>query len=173
MRSSIIAIICATTLVACAARVDKPRYLHEVPMGTLLSLERELPFEADSLRVYLQDGKVYTRRALILDYGGASNYKPLCTLELREKLDTALTLTPRDYSIVGVKRDTTYQSFGISEFRTQWRLSGGEVPQALYFTCFRLGREASEPPITLEEIDRAVGGYFRLKPAAEPAPTKP
>lgn len=170
MFRSAFAVLILAILAGCATSPGQPRYLHEVPLGTILSLEKELPFEADSVRVYLQGGKVYARRALILSYGGASVYQPLCTLELREKLASTLSLSPREYTIEAVKREATYQSFGTSEFRTQWRLNGGGEPQALYFTCYRLGREATDPPITLEEIDRAVGGYFRLKPAGGTLP---
>ena len=161
-------------LTACATTGPTPRFLHEVPKGTVLSLERPLPFRANSVRVYLQNGKVYPRLAILMNYGGANQYQPYCALELQRAPASALTLSPRKFVIVNADWDTTYEFFDKSIFRTRWRLSSGGTPQALYFTCYRLGSESHDTPIRLEEVDSIVGDYFRLLPAestVKPAPT--
>lgn len=154
-------------LAACAATAQRPQYLHDVPEGTVLSLERPLPFQADSLHVYLQNGKVYPQLAVIMDHGGANRSLPYCTLELRDKPTSALTLTPRQYVITGVTWDSTYTFFGNSLYRTRWQLSGGGQPAAMYFTCYRLDSASQGVPIKLTEVDSIVGDYFRLIPAKD------
>jgi len=156
-------------LTACAATGPTPGFLHTVPKGTLLSLERPLPFKANSARVYLQNGKVYPRLAVVMGYGGANRYQPYCTLELQHISTSALTLSPRKFVIVATNWDTTYEFFDKSMFRTRWRLSGGGSPQALYFACYRLGSESHDTAIRLNEVDSIVGDYFRLLPAEPPA----
>jgi len=153
-------------LAACAGTPAQhaPRYLHEVPAGTLLALERPLPFKAGNIRVYLQDGQVHHGFGFF-GHGGVNRYRTHCLLELRRKPPADFSLEAREYRLEAVHWDVTYLMLDTSEFRTEWRLGGGGEPQAYAFTCFKTGNAAFEAPLSLPEIDHAVGDYFRLKAA--------
>lgn len=153
-------------LAGCAGPASQPapRFLHEVPVGTLLSLERQLPFKAGTIRVYLQDGRLHQGFGFF-GHGGVNRYRPYCMLELNQKPASDLVLEAREYRMEAVRWDITYQMMDTSEFRTEWRLSGGGEPQAYAFTCFKADNAAFESHLTLQEIDHAVGEYFRLKEA--------
>lgn len=154
----------ALLLTGCAgtATLHTPHFLHQVPAGTLLALERPLHFKAGTIRVYLQDGQPYHSHGFF-GYSGINRYRVHCMLELRHKPSTDFTLSARDYRLDAVRWETTYLMADTSEFRTEWRLSGGGEPQAYTFTCSKADNAAFEPHLTLEEIDHAVGDYFRLK----------
>lgn len=163
-------ILLSLLLTACATTVQTPIYLYQVPRGTVLSLERPLTFKAGTTSVYLQDGKLFSQMAIVWNYGGVNRYLPYCALELRRKVGQTQTLSPRKFVITGVKWDSTFENmFDLSMFRTQWRLSGGGEPQALTFTCYRMGTASHDSPIRLDEVDGIVGDYFRLMPAKEAA----
>ncbi len=154
-------------LVAGCAATDQhrpPRFLHQVPPGTLLAVERPLHFKAGSLRVYLQDGQLYYGYGFF-GRGGVSIYRPYCMLELKQKPSGDLTLPVREFRLDSVRWDVTYQIRDISEFRTEWRLEGGGEPRIHAFVCVKTGNAAHEPHLTLDEIDDVVGDYFRLKAA--------
>ncbi|GAB4294105.1 MAG: hypothetical protein Kow0096_10080 [Thiohalomonadaceae bacterium] len=152
---------CATS----GERAATLRFLHQVPAGTLLSLERTVQFPAGSLRVYFQDGKLY-QNAGILGFLGVNRYRAYCALELRQKPAADLELTPRQFRMDKVEWDVTYVGLDTSEFRTQWRLSGGD-PAPYAFACYKTGNAAYEAPLSLKEIDRVVGEYFRLQSRAD------
>lgn len=167
MRIWLLYLSVALLLAGCATsgeRAATPRFLHQVPAGTLLSLEKPVQFPAGNLRVYFQDGKLY-QNAGILGFLGVNRYRAHCALELRQKPAADLELTPRQFRMDKVEWDVTYVMLDTSEFRTQWRLSGGDpVPYA--FVCHKAGHAAYEPPLSLEEIDQVVGEYFRLQSGA-------
>lgn len=167
MRTWLLLFPLSLLLVACAGTAPQqaPRFLHEVPVGTLLSLERALPFKAGVIRVYFQDGQVHHGFGFF-GHGGVNRYRTHCMLELSHKPSTDFSLAPREYRLDTVRWDVTYLMLDTSEFRTEWRLSGGGEPQAHAFTCFKTGNAAFEPHLTLQEIDHAVGDYLRLKAAA-------
>lgn len=151
-------------LTGCAGPTERqtPRFLHQVPAGTVLALERELTFKAGEIRVYFQDGQLHQRFGFF-GRGGVNRYRAHCMLELKQAPDTALNLSPRDFQLRSVRWDVTYLMMDTSEFRTQWRLTDGGEPSVHAFTCIKTGNAAYEPHLTLEEIDRVVGNYFRLK----------
>lgn len=150
-------------LAGCAgmATQETPRFLHEVPAGTLLSLERPVQFRAGVLRVYFQDGQLHHGFGFF-GYKGVNRYRAHCALELNRKPDADFDLTPREFRLARVLWDVTYLMMDTSEFRTQWRLGGGGEPQAYAFVCYKTGNAAYESPLSLEEIDHVVGDYFRL-----------
>jgi hypothetical protein len=141
-----------------------PRYLHQVPAGTLLSLERPVQFLPGVLRVYFQDGQIH-RGFGFFGSDGINRYRAYCALELQQKPTAALELSPREFRLAHVTRDVTYVMNDTSEFRTQWRLAGTDEPQAYAFVCYKSANAAHEPPLSLEEIDQVVGDFFRLKEA--------
>lgn len=152
-------------LAACATSGERtPRFLHEVPAGTVLALERPVPFAAGQWRAYFQDGRLYSGYG-IFGRGGVNRYRAHCILELSREPDADRTLSVREYRLAAVRWDVTYLAMDDSEFRTQWRLAGGGEPQAHSFACYKIGNAAFERHLTLEEIDRVVGDYFRLKKA--------
>lgn len=165
MRSSWLMCLSVVLLLAgCAVPGDRaaaPRFLHQVPGGTLLSLERPVQFIAGSLRVYFQDGKSY-QNAGTLGFLGVNRYRAYCALELQQKPAADLELTPRQFRMDKVAWDVTYVMMDTSEFRTHWRLSGGD-PAPYAFVCYKTGNAAYESPLSLEEIDLVVGDYFRLR----------
>lgn len=162
-------LILTLLLTACAGGPERPapQFLHQVPAGTRLSLERPLPFKDGSLRVFLQDGQLYYGYGFF-GRGGVSIYRAYCMLELKDKPSGDMTLTPREFRLGAVSWDVTYSIRDMSDFRTEWRLDGGGEPRIHAFVCRKTGNAAYEPPLTLEEIDRVVGDYFRLKPGDGP-----
>jgi hypothetical protein len=157
-------LLCPLLLSGCATTASDhpPRFLHQVPAGTLLSLERPLQFRAGVLRVYFQDGQIH-RGFGFFGSDGINRYRAYCALELQQKPDADLELTPREFRLAHVTWDVTYVMNDTSEFRTQWRLDGSDEPQAYAFVCYKNANAAHEPPLSLEEIDQVVGDYFRLK----------
>jgi hypothetical protein len=161
-----LSLLTSLLLAGCAATAPQqtPRYLHQVPVGTLLSLERSLAFQDGATRVYLQDGQVHKGFGFF-GYGGVNRYRAHCMLELAHRPTADLTLSPREFRLATVRWDVTYQQSDTSEFRTEWRLTDGGEPRVHAFTCIKAGNAAYEPPLTLQEIDQVVGDYFRLKSA--------
>ncbi len=166
MSARLLILILILLLTGCAGTAERqtPHYIHEVSPGTLLSLERSLPFKAGSLRVFLQDGQVHHGFGFF-GHGGVNRYRAHCVLELKQKTVADMELVAREYRLTAVQWDVTYLMLDSSEFRTEWRLSGGGEPAAHAFVCRKIGNAAYERHLTLEEIDHVVGDYFRLKAA--------
>ncbi|MFA5627273.1 MAG: hypothetical protein WCX90_01225 [Thiohalomonadaceae bacterium] len=143
-----------------------PVFLHEVPAGTLLALERTVNFAPDSMRVYFQNGEVYSQPGILI-LQGVNRYRPYCVLVLRDKSATERKLTPRQYRLDRVNWDVSYMVMDVSEFRTEWLITG-EDPEPHSFVCYKRGNAAYEQALSLKEIDRTVGSYFKLvKPNGE------
>lgn len=156
-------------MVGCASKgtapgSSAPLFLHEVPVGMHLSLERSVKFEPGSLRIYLQNGEVHHGFGFF-GRGGVDRYRTYCTLVLGDSLKETDTLTPREFTIESFQQDTTYLLNELSEFRTEWRLSSENSPKPWAFTCYKVGNAAYEGPIKMREIDVVVGDYLRIKPA--------
>jgi len=136
-------------------------FLHQVPAGTRLSLEKKIVFPPDSARAYFQNGEIFSQSGLTL-FHGINPYRPYCILTLREAATEEFALSPRRFHMQSVNRDVSYEAMDTSIFRTQWMLRGGK-PEPHAFTCYKKGSAAYERPLSLREIDRAVGGWFRLQ----------
>lgn len=162
-------IVGVAMLVGCAdaGTHQVPRYLHEVPTGTHLTLAKPLPFEPKSLRIFLQDGKVANDLGFF-GFKGIDTYRPYCRFELAQKAAEARTVEPQEYVMDSVSWESMPGEFNMAHFRTQWRLSGGNPP-AWAFTCYKNDSGATGQPLTLEDVDHVVGGYFRLAPGSSPS----
>jgi hypothetical protein len=147
--------------------------IYPPPVGTRFSLKQDLVVPAHSAHVDLQDGQTVSLHKL-------NQYHPYCRLDVQDVRDTPQTLTPDEFVVKRVYRQTTdlvaqqsdrFQMIRVSEmdggptfmiYRTVFDLSSMKQPQVRRMTCERWDRPSLGEHVSLREIRTALGNYFSV-----------
>ena len=153
---------------------------YDVPVGSTLTLNRDLLIPADSVRVYIQNGEV-------IPYG-ANRFYPYCTLEVRRKLAIpqrlpAGTLVVDNFArhrtqfVVAVDADArpglrkvrlpllfSRDDPGLIEYASYFYFQPTEAgPEVLNLTCSHLQDWGEGRFLTVPEIQATLGNVMSLR----------
>ena len=131
--------------------VNSPEY--EIPHGSKIVLVRALDIPSGYSHIYLQDGVQST---------GADEYTVSCRFETRN-LGPA-TIQPDTFMI----RETSSMQNWVSRpdsmrFYREFHIDAGKQPDVLKFVCQYVGEPLSGRPVSVPEMEKAVGTYVHFE----------
>lgn len=138
--------------------INSPYY--KVPPGSSIVLDRDLEIPAGLAHIDLQDGTPST---------AVGNYNVSCTFSIRH-LGPA-TIKADTFRI----RDTSIGQEWVSRpdimrFYREFRLTSETQPDVTHFVCQDWDGPLMGKPVSVPEMEKAVGGYVTFRFAASPAP---
>ncbi len=169
------------SLTACQSNANLPisSPYFKVPVGSRLVLNQPLEIAPTSATVRLQFGKIVSRF-------DSQDFEPACVFESNIVGESAQRIEPDTFDIIRVRRgnsslsahappragliavSTRFIGDGASRqfYKTEFFLRSKKQPQILAMTC-QHAREAGATaaelrPLTVAEIQQALGGYFTL-----------
>ncbi len=185
MRSWLTLTVLAALLVGCqtmprGGNENAPYYV--VPAGSRLTLHQALPVQPDSLRVYIQNGRV-------LKNAEVQHYYPFCSLELDRLSDVARTVAPDEFLItkavheefsgaiadagpllyarasLGRRVDQGGNPGGplMVSFSTRMELRSEKQPDVRRITCAQWGYQGIDRHATVAEIRKTLEPLFTLR----------
>ena len=156
---------------------DSPYYV--VSPGTRLILNQTLTIPAEQVAVWLQDGRVVPADDVRM-------YYPHCKFELRRRLATTQTVAPDEFVVTRVSRSLLHSvhapavdrllagvGFGfnlggngpsVQTFATRMDLGSDRQPDVMRLTCGQWGYPYDGQHVTVNEIRRALGDVFAVRP---------
>lgn len=159
---------------------------YRVPVGSQLTLHREIEIPPDQVGVFIQDGKLLPSSA------GMRNYYPHCKFEINTRRDVTRTVAPDQFEItrtvqeenthavgldtlqfarvsisvgVGIGMrvgDITDNGVSITTYATRMYLRSTAQPEARVLSCGQWGYPPDLEHVTIQEIRRALGDIFTL-----------
>lgn len=170
---------CQPAFVNGTANESSPYF--QIPVGSTLSLRKEIIVPPRTDRLYFQDGNLPA-------WYNVNKYQPYCVLQVKPSNTQARIVEPDDFVITSVstahyfqllerqaspvergtvvvlvagERDTRgdndYEVFG-----TAMELHSGRQPGVTRLTCADWGLPQPGTHITVNKIRRALGAYFRV-----------
>ena len=135
-----------------------PHYLP--PLGSRLILNRGITIPPNQLSVYLQYGKILPSRDV-------DAYQPNCKFELRDIFEYAQHITPDQFEIYKIQRDSQLVLSQPITIATLGRMSEGDAPMAeIYSTTFYL-RSPKQPQVLYLTCqhwdDPSTGSHLNIK----------
>ena len=135
-----------------------PHYLP--PLGSRLILNRGITIPPNQLSVYLQHGKILPSRDV-------DAYQPNCKFELRDIFEYAQHITPDQFEIYKIQRDSQLVLSQPITIATLGRMSDGDAPMAeIYSTTFYL-RSPKQPQVLYLTCqhwdDPSTGSHLNIK----------
>lgn len=158
-----------------------------VPVGSTVTLTREITIPAENVAVYLQGGAV-------VPSGRVNQYYPHCKFELRTRRDTAQTVTPDEFAVVKVAREIGHSvaydgvrlarvSIGIGvnigldgdggslqAYSTRLTLRSARQPDVFRLSCGLEALPHEGEHVSIADMRRALGGVFTLELAGRGKP---
>jgi hypothetical protein len=174
-------VVAAALLTACQTTAyegneNSPYY--QVPVGSRLTLNRDLAIPANQAGVYLQGGQVVPQAQVNM-------YHPHCKFELRRVPDTALTVRPDEFVITRAVqneqhsvraplqlaagpgfRATRAQEDGgptVQAYVTRLNLRSERQPDVLRLNCGQWGYPPHTEHVSIQQIRKALGEVCTLK----------
>ena len=161
------------SLAACQSiRENQARWhrTHDVPAGSMVSLERAVAFPADRANVYIQDGQVRP-------YGSVDLYSPHCELIVRDDISHARTVAPDTFEIyrsvqeinpiygMQTSGSATFPGAGESRamFQTTMYLRSKRQPHVYQLVCGHWVYASSDDYLTVAQIRAALGKLMVLR----------
>lgn len=181
MKPAIIAIL-AALLAACQTTAyegneNSPFYL--IPVGSTVTLTRNLTIPANQVAVFLQGGDVVAS-------GGTNQYYPHCKFELRRRLDTAQTVQADSFEITKVTQEIGHSvtlddlqlagvSIGIGihagadsdgaslqTYSTRMTLRSARQPEVFRLSCGLAALPHEGQHVSINEMRKALGNVLTL-----------
>jgi hypothetical protein len=152
--------------------INSPYY--SVPVGSTLTLNKEIEIPAGHVSMYMQRGKQY------LGYGDVEKYYPSCKFELNTPLkDVRQIVHPDVFTIYKVVRDTYVVQSNAVMLASIVMDGSGDGPTALTFSTIMYLRSEKQPDVfrltcehwddptdgdhlTISDIRKALGDMFTL-----------
>ena len=179
-------VLLASILAACQSTpypVTSPYY--QIPPGSRLILDRPIEIAPDSATTRLQFGKILGR-------SGVNEFEPMCVFEITTVAERVQRVEPDSFEITKVRRsESTHWAAAPSVpglLKASWGWGGGMTryylktemflhsavqPQVLAMTCQRAWDSGSsvqtQRPLTIAEMQQALGDVFRFQLASAPA----
>ena len=161
------------SLAACQSiRENQARWhrTHDVPAGSMVSLERAVAFPADRANVYIQDGQVRP-------YGSVDLYSPHCELIVRADISHARTVAPDTFEIYrsvqeinpiyGMQTSGSASFPGTGEsramFQTTMYLRSKRQPHVHKLVCGHWVYASSDDYLTVAQIRAVLGKLMVLR----------
>ena len=147
---------------------------HYLPsLGSRLILNREITIPPNRLSVYLQYGKILPSRDI-------DAYRPNCKFELRDIFEYAQHITPDQFEIYKIQRDSelvlsqpiTVAALGrmsdgdapMAEiYSTTFYLRSPKQPQVLYLTCQHWDDPSTGSHLNMKQVRKALGDIMSLE----------
>jgi hypothetical protein len=154
---------------------------YRLPVGSQLTLNRELSVAPGRAAVHIQDGRAVAPSEV-------RTYEPHCRLALRSLDANARTVRPDTFEVIrsyqershdvrlgdvqlaragGGLRLAAFDDAGpsIVAFATRWQLRSATQPDVMLLSCGRLGYPPQDGHATFADIRRALGSLFTVRPA--------
>ncbi len=131
--------------------VNSPFY--KVPAGSSIVLNKELTIPAGQAHINLQDGIATT---------GAGNYNVSCTFSVRNLGPS--TIKPETFTIKETSTGEEWVSQpNIMRFYREFRLTSATQPDVMHFVCQDWDGPMMGRPISVPEMEKAVGEYVSFR----------
>jgi hypothetical protein len=164
-------------------RGDENSPYYVVPVGTQLTLTRELQMSPDQVSVYIQYGK-------LLSYPAIQKYEPFCKFELFHRIESARTVVPDEISVIKAVQEDSYDKFAqagawqfvplsarrfaqsggsdkggpsIRSFTVKMDLRSAKQPEIFRMTCGRWSAYTSYEHLSIAEIRSTLNPLFTLR----------
>lgn len=152
---------------------------YPIPVGSRLTLNKELTIPAEQVGVFLQDGRA-------LSSAEVSHFGPYCKIELYTLRNVARKIAPDEFTITRVGQERTKTGAGgpmpygnlyaslvadiadrdgkaVETFATRMDLRSAKQPDVFRLICSQWGHPGMEHHVTIAEIRSALGELFTLR----------
>lgn len=177
----LVAVLAACQTASYRGDENSPYYV--VPVGTQLTLTRELQMNPDQVSVYIQYGK-------LLSYPAIQKYEPYCKFELFHRIESARTVVPDEISVIKAVQEESYTRFAqagalqfaalsarqfaqsggfdqggpaIRSFTVKMDLRSAKQPEIFRMTCGRWSAYPSYEHLSIAEIRSTLNPLFTLR----------
>ncbi|MBI3899515.1 MAG: hypothetical protein HY308_14655 [Gammaproteobacteria bacterium] len=172
------AVLAAVALSGCQTDNARSPLSYHIPVGSRLTLQRELTIPADDASIYIQNGRV-------LPFSEIQKYEPHCRFAMRTRENTPRTVQKDEFLITQVRRDVsdglteigpirlaragvsigdTINDSEIMTFATRLRLNSATQPDVNSLNCGQWADTyARYQYITIDELRHTLAGLFSLQ----------
>lgn len=135
---------------------SKDRPVHSLPKGTLLTLATPVPIPANSYSVYFQLGQLLAERDI-------DRWEYHCELEFWHKQPDAYELEDGTFLLENAYRHDYIHAQATLVEVTRLSLSSRDYTDIRKMTCTIYSMIPSVGPISVGEMEKTLGEYFRIR----------
>ena len=161
----------ALTACSSAPVKDPDSYLYSVPVGSKLSLNKEITIPANLARRYFQNGKAVLKKDINI-------YYPHCSILMNTLVDYERVIKPTVFEIYKVEDDHDYvqrpvylaSNFlgnidgpTIIAYASLYYLRSTDVPEVRSLECAQWNDPVNVEYLSINEVKKALGQYFSLQ----------
>lgn len=169
--SLIACVLLVLTACSSGAAKDPDSFLYSVPVGSKLILNKEITIPANRSRRYFQNGRAVLKKEIDI-------YYPHCSLLMNTPADHERVVKPTIFEIYKVVDDSDYAQLPvyvasrdfpyvdgptIVGYASIYYLRSAEEPDVRSLECARWDDPVSIRYLSINEVKKAVGGYFGLE----------